>query len=191
MNLGDKKNYTSKEVGEFVSLIKSNYEGTIADLREQLFEAHESLEEANAEVERLKSQKALISRAITEALAKADDIERVSMIKYNREISQLKAFHDKWQSYYNKIIEKYPLDDELVKTSALNEKISTILSNTDEIDARVEQETKRLRESVATEDEQPAQGGFSFSEALNPKDDLKKIMADLGIIIDDGFKGES
>lgn len=190
MNVGEKKNYTSKEVGEFVALIKSNYEGTIADLREQLVEANEALEEANAEIDRLKSQKALISRAITEALTKADDIERVSMIKYNREISQLKAFHDKWQDYYNKIIAQYPLDDELVKTSELNEKISNILAATDEIEARVEQETKRLQESVATDDE-PHESGFSFSEALNPKDDLKKIMADLGIVIDDSFKGKS
>ena len=33
-------------------------------------------------------------------------------------------------------------------------------------------------------DRSPA--GFSFSEALHPKDDLKDIMRELGVIMDDG-----
>ena len=84
-------------------------------------------------------------KAITAALKKADDIERVSLIKYNQEIAQLKSFHDKWIGYYNKIIEAYPLDDNLVAASKTSGKIAEVLDKAGDIEAQYETERQRTK----------------------------------------------
>ena len=169
--------------------------------------ALEAAEKKNAEYE---SQKGLVYKAITSALKKADDIERVSLIKYNQEIAQLKSFHDKWVGYFNKIIAKYPLEDELVAASKVSGKIADVLSKASDVEQQYVQERERLRESIDSEEPEFAESvtssfddsevaanvaddeytdrspaGFSFAEALHPKQDLKDIMKELGVLIDD------
>ena len=206
----EKRKYTNAEVKGYIESVKREYELTFARQRERIDElrgALESAEKKNAEYE---SQKGLVYKAITSALKKADDIERVSLIKYNQEIAQLKSFHDKWVGYFNKIIAKYPLEDELVAASKVSGKIADVLSKASDVEQQYEQERERLRESIDSEEPEFAESvtssfdgsevaanvaddeytdrspaGFSFAEALHPKQDLKDIMKELGVLIDD------
>lgn len=199
---GDKKMYTQADFDRFMSSVKGEYEKTLLAQRERIDELKGSLQTAEAQIKKDEKQKNLIFKAITTALKKADDIERVSLIKYNQEIAQLKSFHNKWISYYNRIIEKYPLDDELVETSKMNGKISQIIDKAGDIEAQYEQEKERLMTSLSEEEPQEetidavasqdgddytdrAPSGFSFAEALHPKEDLKDIMRELGIIMEE------
>lgn len=192
MDLNEKKTYTGKDVNAFVALIKANYEQTLADQRELILQLKEEVKSKTDELDKLGAQKEIISKAITEAIKKADDLETVARIKYNQELARIKAFHDKWQAYYNRIVEKYPLDDELIQTSRLNDNLGKVLADID-LQSQFEQEARRLEQSAAldnakseniTETEQ-AKSGFTFQEALNPKDDLKSILNDLGLMLDD------
>lgn len=173
--------------------------------RERIEELRKSLSAAEKRIAEYESQKEIVYKAITAALKKADDIERVSLIKYNQEIAQLKSFHDKWIGYYNKIIEAYPLDDNLVAASKTSGKIAEVLDKAGDIEAQYETERQRLMSSLQSEnddefvretaaatpqntddeytDRSPA--GFSFAEALHPKEDLKDIMRELGVLMDD------
>lgn len=204
----NKKIYTQDDLSNYTASIKREYEQTLALQRERIAELRKSLalaERKNADYEK---QKDLVYKAITTALKKADDISRVSLIKYNQEIAQLKSFHDKWMGYYNRIIEAYPLDDDLVEASRLNGKISEVLGKADGIDEQYRAERDRLKESIESEDDElatedsaataPAQqsakdddyadrspAGFSFTEALHPKEDLKDIMRELGVLMDE------
>ena len=188
----DKKKYTKADLDNFVLAVKNEYESTLIKQRERIDELKTDLDAAKKRATALEKEKSLIYRAITQALRKADDIERVALIRYNQEIAQLKSFHDRWIGYYNKIIEKYPLDDDLVATSKVNAKISEVLDRSGDLEAQYAAERERLVESVsesaATDgddyaDRSPA--GFSFTEALHPKDDLKDIMRELGVIMDE------
>lgn len=200
----NKKIYTQDDLANYTASIKREYEQTLGRQRERIEELRKSLaaaERKNAEYEK---QKELVYKAITTALKKADDISRVSLIKYNQEIAQLKSFHDKWMGYYNRIIEAYPLDDELIETSRLNGKISEVLGKTGDIDAQYAEERDRLKESIESDDDEDEEiaaatatsdtkddyadrspAGFSFTEALHPKEDLKDIMRELGVLMDD------
>ncbi|MDE7395964.1 MAG: hypothetical protein K2M95_07600, partial [Clostridiales bacterium] len=62
------------------------------------------------------------------AVKKAEEIEKLSKIKYTREIARLKAFHEKWTAYYEKLFQAYPLDDRLAALGAFNRKMDKILS---------------------------------------------------------------
>ena len=78
-----------------------------------------------------------------------------------------------------------------------------MLSRAGDIDAQYEQEKERLKDSLQAEEENDSDddtvaatkttddyadrspAGFSFAEALHPKEDLKDIMRELGVLMDD------
>lgn len=221
-----KKKYTKADFDNYTAAVKKECELTLLKQRERIDELRAELSKAERKISEYESQKDLVYKAITVALKKADDIERVSLIKYNQEIAQLKSFHDKWTGYFNKIIEKYPLSDELVAASRANGKIADVLGKTGDIDAQFLSERERLMDSLDDEEsilassggaaiadatadadaEQAAAGteakakygkaangdyadrspaGFSLYEAMHPKQDLKDIMQELGVLIDD------
>lgn len=194
---GKKKIYTKTDFDNYTAAVRRECEDTLLKQRERIEELRSALEKAEKKAEKLESQKELVYKAITAALKKADDIERVSLIRYNQEIAQLKSFHDKWIGYFNKIIERYPLDPDIVAVGKVNGKIAEVLGKTGDLEAQYKEERDRLVQSLDEEesaaaaaepvddyaDRSPA--GFSFSEALHPKDDLKDIMKELGILMDD------
>ncbi|MDE7165337.1 MAG: hypothetical protein K2O04_07955 [Clostridiales bacterium] len=194
-----KKKYTQTELDSYTDAVRRECESTLMRQRERIDELKKSLAAAERKIAKYESQKELVYKAITSAIKKADDIERVSLIKYNQEIAQLKSFHEKWLSYYNDIIAAYPLDDELIEASKVNRKISDVLTRAGDIDGQLEQEREKLQQSLDGDDDEPEQevsaadddyadrspAGFSFTEALHPKEDLKDIMRELGVIMDD------
>ncbi len=206
----NKKIYTQDDLANYTASIKREYEQTLRSQRERIEELRKNLAAAERKNAEFEKQKELVYKAITTALKKADDISRVSLIKYNQELAQLKSFHDKWMGYYNRIIAAYPLDDELVETSRLNGKISAVLEKAGDIDAQYREERERLKTSIESDEDdddvaavaesvsepdahQPVKdiytdrspAGFSFAEALHPKEDLKDIMRELGVLMDD------
>lgn len=196
-----KKKYTQSDLDNYIEAVRRECESTLLRQRERIDELKKSLAAAERKITKYETQKELVYKAITAALKKADDIERVSLIKYNQEIAQLKSFHEKWLSYYNGIIAAYPLDDQLVEASKVNRKISEVLTRAGDIDGQYENERERLKNSLDDEDDgdegqeesataddeytDRSPAGFSFSEALHPKEDLKDIMRELGVIMDD------
>ena len=198
-----KKIYTKSDFDNYTQAVKREFEQTILRQRERIDELKKSLSEAESKNAKYESQKELVYKAITVALKKAEDIERVSLIKYNQEIAQLKSFHDKWKGYYNRIIEAYPLDKDLVAMSKVNGNITKTLEKAGDIEAQYALERERLIASLEEESAQKAASeasaakqadddyadrspaGFSFAEALHPKEDLKDIMRELGVIMDE------
>lgn len=201
--MSEKKAYTKAQFDAYAEAVKHEYESTILRQRERIDELRASLAQAEKKIAESDGKKDLIYKAITAALKKADDIERISLIRYNQEIAQLKSFHDKWVGYFNRIVEKYPLDNVLVEAGKVNGKIADVLKKAGDIQAQYESERSRLIESVEGESEEKetaaaiervvkqdeyndrSPAGFSFAEALHPKDDLKDIMRELGVLMDD------
>lgn len=192
-----KKIYTKSDFEKYTEAVKNEFSSTIMRQRERIEELKSALDVAEKKVAELEKQKSLTYRAITAALKKADEIERVALIKYNQEIAQLKSFHSKWVGYFNRIIERYPLDDELVSAGKVNGKIAEVLGSAPDLSAQYEREREKLIESIEDDDVASAQGlrdeyssdrspaGFSFQEALHPTEDLKDIMRELGVIINE------
>ena len=144
-----------------------------------------------------KAKTDLISSAILNAVQKADEIEKLAETRYREEMKQLKSFHEKWQSHYNKMLEKYPDDEGLKAIGKFNAAMDDILSGGSaamkEIEKQFDGERERVESAKAEAAPQPQQSktlaedavsasGFSFEEAWNPKDDLSEIMKDLGLL---------
>ncbi|MDR2201652.1 MAG: hypothetical protein LBP26_02645 [Clostridiales bacterium] len=261
----EKRGYSPAEVDEYIRSLRADYERTLAAQKERIFEQKAALDKAEKTIAAYKEKSGLVTKAIYNAVAKAEEIERLSVIKYGQEIARLKAFHEKWMSYYNKMLEKYLSDDDLAAAAEFNRRMQSVLDRSDpasspnsgggaaSADAALRRafasETERLKEKqigyikvradsvpdggadplkdmlpgadlnspIVTGDFDPIErinryfssdaakkskrehaaaldpdeyadrsdSGFSFEEALNPKEDLAQIMRDLGLLLEE------
>lgn len=154
-----KKGYDTKEVDVHVRNLTENYEQSLASQRERIDEMRSQLSVYEDTVKNYKEKSGLVTRAIYNAVAKAEEIEKLSKLKYFQEIEQLKAFHEKWMGYYNRILEKYPLDDDLMAADKFNRQMQNILAKTNSnkaleelqsqesaLEKNFQEETQRLKE---------------------------------------------
>lgn len=193
----EKKGYKKSEVDEYVFALKNEYESKLAEQKNRIFQLKSELTEREKQLAAFKAKTDLISSAILNAVQKADEIEKLAETRYREEMKQLKSFHEKWQSHYNKMLEKYPDDEGLKAIGKFNAAMDDILSGGSaamkEIEKQFDGERERVESAKAEVAPQPQQSktlaedavsasGFSFEEAWNPKDDLSEIMKDLGLL---------
>ena len=193
----EKKGYRKSEVDEYVFALKNEYESKLADQKNRIFQMKNELIEKEKQLAAFKSKTELISTAILNAVAKADEIEKLAASRYREEMTQLKVFHEKWQAHYNRLLDRYPDDEGLRAVEKFNAAMNDIFSGgtaaVKEIEKQFEAERSRLEtvSDASDEKKKPAKtlaedsvsaSGFSFEEAWNPKDNLGQIMKDLGLI---------
>lgn len=197
----EKKGYKKSEVDEYVFALKNEYESKLAEQKNRIFQLKSELTEREKQLAAFKAKTDLISSAILNAVQKADEIEKLAETRYREEMKQLKSFHEKWQSHYNKMLEKYPDDEGLKAIGKFNAAMDDILSGGSAAMKEIEKQFDAERERVesagsgakaeAAPKSQPnktlaedavSASGFSFEEAWNPKDDLSEIMKDLGLL---------
>ena len=118
-----KKGYSPKEVDAYLAAVKREYESTIVKQRERIKQMLAEKEETDKELAAYREKSSQIGKAIVSAVAKAEEIERLSRIKYNQEIARLKAFHEKWTKYYDKILDEFPLDARLAAAGEFNRRM--------------------------------------------------------------------
>lgn len=172
----EKKGYNKSEVGEYILRLVKNYEQAAARRDEEMESLKARLEESEKKNRAYRDKENLVCKAITSAVSKADEIERLARLKYTREMQQLKAFHDKWLSYYDKILKKYPLDSELIRVGKFNEEMSRILDK-----ARARSAAQEKKDSFAQTMPKETRIGYTVidsSEKESKDDDLGGLLAD-------------
>ncbi len=176
MNFSKEKNgYSVAEVDAYIRSVESA-EGD-RTLR---------IEELKSEVSRLtalldaeRQKRDLINKAIYNAVAKADQIETLSRRKYEQDMAQLKAFHEKWTSYYNRILEKYPLDDELREASAFIRRMNDVLNGKDvePLEAYMEREKERVGKTASAESKKSSRPKKNAkAESFDPVTKIKEFL---------------
>ena len=195
----EKKGYKKSEVDEYIFALKNEYESRLSDQKNRIFQLKSELVDKEKQLSSYKEKTDLIATAILNAVAKADEIEKLSAARYREEMNSLRVFHDKWQAHYNKLLDKYPDDKGLRAVEKFNSDMNDIFSGgtsaIKEIEKQFESEKARLESvSASRAEEKPkkaaktlaedavSKSGFSFEEAWNPTDDLGQIMKDLGLV---------
>lgn len=159
----EKKGYDRAEVDAYIIRLVKGYEQVLARQKTLIDDLKNKLDTSESKNKAYRDKENLISRAITGAVAKADEIDRLTQLKYAREMQQLKAFHDKWLSHYERILKKYPLDTELSDVGKFNAEMSKILDKARSITAaerekqtdipKVEQEEKPAARPIIGSDD--------------------------------------
>ena len=195
----EKKGYKKSEVDEYIFALKNEYESRLSDQKNRIFQLKSELVDKEKQLSSYNEKTDLIATAILNAVAKADEIEKLSAARYREEMNSLRVFHDKWQAHYNKLLDKYPDDEGLRAVEKFNSDMNDIFSGgtsaIKEIEKQFESEKARLESvSASGAEEKPkkaaktlaedavSKSGFSFEEAWNPTDDLGQIMKDLGLV---------
>ena len=125
----DKKGYCQKEVDSYLIDLSREYSSVTEAQRIRIDELRRSLSNAESKIADYKNKTGQITKAILGAVEKADEIEKLSRQKYNQEIARLRAFHEKWIAYYYRILEKYPIDDDLQEAGEFGMNVRKILAS--------------------------------------------------------------
>lgn len=96
-----KNGYSEKEVDDYISLIKLNYEKNIAEKEKKIVELKET-------VDAVKNKEKSIAVALTAAVDKAKEIETSSKNIYRLKIEQMTILCSRWEMLLNEMIRKYP-----------------------------------------------------------------------------------
>lgn len=83
----------------------------------------------------------MINEALCAAVDRAKQIDEQSEARYRSEMERLKVFHEKWCEHYKKLVEAYPLDDDMIALGKFTREMSEALS---EPQKQFEEETARL-----------------------------------------------
>ena len=228
-----RKGYEQKDVDAYIAKTEADAAAAVEQQKKVIADLEKTISEQRDKIAEYEKKSRRIGEAITAALQKADEIEKLSAYKYVQEMEQLKTFHARWLTYYAKLIKKYPLTEDLQAVQNFNDKVNRILgaqtaaaSPADGEDNRFREEFSRLirqngeLDDLSQDDDIPSferqtfmklpedevkpaktqykssrvnaplhagegESGFSFEEALNPKESLEEIMADLGLLMGD------
>lgn len=113
----EKKGYRIEDVDKYVK----KTDDALKERADRIESLKKELADKEREIAALKSKQGLIAKAVMSAVAKAEQVESLTRKKYARDVAQLKAFHDKWTAYYEKLVKKYPLDEEILSLKKFND----------------------------------------------------------------------
>ena len=107
-----RKGYEQRDVDAYIAKTERDAAAAIESQKKVIDDLQKTIDEQRSKIDEYEKKSRRVSEAIMSALAKADEIEKLSAYKYAREMEQLKTFHARWLTYYAKLIKKYPLTEE-------------------------------------------------------------------------------
>lgn len=175
-----KKGYSVDEVEGFISKLLQLTEDRLTEQSKRINELKGEIRTVTAEKNELKAREISVSQALTEAMRRADEIERAAEARYAIELNRLRLFRKRFTEYISKISDQTPI------SVAISEFESNVKALESEL-AEVMHNEFNLINSIPTQDiEQEAdkseESGFDLREALTPKETLEEICKELGLI---------
>ena len=127
MNL-NKRKYKAKEVEELLETINKEFNEKFTALKEKNDYLIEETNRLKAELNQYKESDKIISSSIKSAQKKAEDLEEQSKLQYKTELKRLYDFKEKWEGYFNYLLEKYPYYKITERTKTLIDNLTSILN---------------------------------------------------------------
>ena len=201
----NKKKYSHKEVQLIFDAYRKEYEKRFEAYNQKIAEITKENNELRAQIMSSSEKEQLIIAVLKRAEKTALDLENQSKLEYELELERLRAFSEKWDTYFNKVKAKYPTSTGVKKAIKIKETTKTKNKSAKqvigEIDGMLDSTTSKSNKKVAktVESQQnkafnPEQkigeyivatqsSGFNMDEVLNPGDiKLEDICKELGLI---------
>ncbi|MCL2555741.1 MAG: hypothetical protein FWE03_01805 [Firmicutes bacterium] len=166
----ERKGYDKNEVDKHVKSTNA----TILTQKERILEQDKKIASLESELISYRQRQELIAKSIMNAIQKAEQIENITRQKYSNDLAHLKAFHERWLLFYNKIMQKYPLTDDLDALGEFNKNMTSILmgdaderEKVGEIEAHFEKEQQRLKVIKMHGSEE---------KEFNPEESIRKLL---------------
>lgn len=142
------------------------------------------------QVEILQANQEKVKIGMQKFIKKADEVQEKGQKTFNENLLRLKVYELKLISYYNKLVQKYPIDEDISNLSDFIEELKTVInkdffSREDFELFSVSRELGKQR-IVTPEDLVPNESGFDLLEALHPDKDLEELCKELGLMTEEG-----
>ena len=201
----NKKKYSHKEVQLIFDAYRKEYEKRFESYNEKIAVIAKENSELRAQLLSASEKEQLILSVLKRAEKTAMDLENQSLLEYELELERLKAFCQKWDTYFNKVKAKYPTSTTVKKAIKVKELVNSknknakqvIESIDNELDSALAKNKKSTAKKVQSQKNEvfnPEQkigeyivatqaSGFNMEEVLNPGDiKLEDICKELGLI---------
>ena len=179
-----RKGYDTAQTDAYVAKLKSNYESELSKQKALISMLKDKIVLLDGKLKEYESKKEQIAKVLIAAQQKADEMAAQSDARYSEEVKALRAFHLRWSSYYKRLVEKYPVDEELEAARRFSEKVDEIFADNTEDDRKALEQFRREQEKITgiPAQRKPAkEGEFDYNAALNPSEDLNTLLHDLGL----------
>lgn len=167
-----KKGYSVDEVEGFITKLLSLTEDKLKEQTSRINELKGEIKTLNLEKAELKARESSVSKALSEAMKRASEIERLAESRYAIELGRLKLFRKRFTDFIKNFIDKNSLDSAIIE---FNQKVSEIEN---ELSSVMEQEFN-LEKSFESVDQTEV---FDLQDAITPKETLEEICRELGLI---------
>lgn len=138
------------------------------------------------QVKLLQDHQEKVKNGLQKFLKKADEVQENAKNTLNQNIVRLKVYELKLISYYNKLVQKYPIDADLSSVAEFVDALKAVINKDffDREDFELFAESKQLAKAVRMPLEAlpPSESGFDFFEAMHPDKDLEELCRELGLM---------
>lgn len=174
-----KKGYSIDEVEGFITKLLQLTEDRLTEQSKRINDLKGEIRSLSAEKSELKAREVSVSQALTEALRRADEIERAAEARYAIELNRLRLFRKRFAEYLTKISDQTPVNVAIEEfennVKALEKELTEVMKN----EFNLEKNTVAVQEPI---EEKKEVEGFDLKEALTPKETLEEICKELGLI---------
>ena len=178
-----RKGYDTKETDDYILKLTKEYEDELAKQKALILALKDKLISLSDKVKDMESKKQMVSSALMKAVEKAEETERIAKQKFDSEIAQLKSFHIRWTSYYKKLLEKYPLDDELKNAEEFTRKVNEIFLSPSQLDKEALEEFRKNHQQITgIKTPQSSVGGAPYmfaSDGNLDADDIQSLLSEI------------
>lgn len=191
----NKRKYAKSEVENILNDIRTQYENKLFEQKVKIVELKEDNANLKTELDKLRSKQSAVEKALVDAEVQAKDIQDKANLQYQLTAEKLKLFYVKWNEYFKRLKNKYPLypqvkeSAELIDSLKILFKAKNVKTALDKIEQKITNKTdsqnvvfnpkSKIEAFVAA----TSDNGFNLNEVLNPGElQLEDLCKELGLI---------
>lgn len=156
-----REGYNPEQVEEYVSRLKRAYEEVVLEQKALLDSVRKENASLTEKVSLQEAEKERLAVAIKNAIKKTDELNELMARRVAKEVRSIRSFKEKWSDYLSKLMEKYPLDEEVERASEIDGLINDMFDDAIGGAAKAEE--------------------FDYNEAVHPTESLSELLSSFGI----------
>ena len=104
----EKNGYNKKQVDDYITKLTNDYEKKLTEQKMRISDMKREMEISKHQLNAFKERNSNISDALVVAVETAKQIENSSKNIYDLEIKRVRSLYDKWKSFLDDFMKKYP-----------------------------------------------------------------------------------
>lgn len=171
-----KKGYSVDEVEGFINKLLALTEDKLTEQALRINDLKKEVSQLNLEKSELKARENSVSMALSEAIKRADEIERSAEARYAIELNRLRTCRMRFDALVERLFDEPIMRDVIEKFDC------GVMKLEDELTLLMKSEFNLDKSAKENPIDEPKPDEFDLQEAISPKETLEEICRELGLI---------